>query len=46
MATLTEEFLNKFSKTDSVALVVNLQDKMKTIKSILNEKVSELAEEI
>ena len=46
MAALTEESLNKLSKTDLVALAVNLQDKMKTIKSNLNEKASNLTEEV
>ena len=46
MAALTEESLNKLSKTDLVALAVNLQDKMETMKSNLNEKVSNLTEEI
>ena len=45
MATVTEEFLNKLSKTDLVALAVNLQDKMETMKSNLNEKVSNLTED-
>ena len=45
MAALTEESLNKLSKTDLVALVVNLQDKMETMKSDLNETVSILTEE-
>ena len=34
------------SKTDLVALVVNLQDKMETMKSNVNEKVSNLTEEV
>ena len=42
MAALTEESLNKLSKTDLVTLAVNLQDKMETMKSNLNEKVSDL----
>ena len=46
MAALTEESLNKLSKTDLVALAVNLQNKMKTIKSNLNEKASNLTEEV
>ena len=46
MAALTEESLNKLSKTDLVALAVNLQDKMETMKSNLNEKVSNLTEEV
>ena len=46
MAALTEEPLNKLSKTDLVALTVNLQDKMETMKSNLNEKVSNLTEEV
>ena len=45
MSALTEESLNKSSKTDLVALVVNLQDKMETMKSNLNETVSILTEE-
>ena len=44
MAALTEESLNKLNKTDLVTLVVNLQDKMETMKSNLNEKVSNLTE--
>ena len=46
MAALTEESLNKLSKTDLVALAVNLQDKMETMKSNLNETVSILTEEV
>ena len=46
MAALTEESLNKLSKTDLVALVVNLQDKTETMKSNLNEKVSNLNAEV
>ena len=46
MAALTEESLNKLSKTDLVALAVNQQDKMETMKSNLNEKVSNLTEEV
>ena len=46
MAALTEESLNKLNKTDLVTLVVNLQDKMETMKSNLNEKVSNLTEEV
>ena len=46
MAALTEESLNKLSKTDLVTLAVNLQDKMETMKSNLNEKVSNLTEEV
>ena len=46
MAALTEESLNKLGKTDLVALAVNLQDKMETMKSNLNEKVSNLTEEV
>ena len=42
MSALTEESLNKLSKTDLVTLAVNLQDKMETMKSNLNEKVSDL----
>ena len=45
MAALTEESLNKLSKTDLVALAVNLQHKMETMESNLNEKVSNLTEE-
>ena len=45
MAALAEESLNKLSKTDLVALAVNLQDKMETMKSNLNEKVCNLTEE-
>ena len=41
----TEESLKKLSKTDFVVLEVNLQDKMETMKSNLNEKVSNLIEE-
>ena len=36
----TDESLKKLSKTDFVVLEVNLQDKMETMKSNLNEKVS------
>ena len=39
MAALTEEYLSKLSKADLVALAVNLQDKMKTTKSNLNENL-------
>ena len=46
MATLTGESLDKFSKTDLMALAVNLQDKMETMASNLNEKVSNLTEEV
>ena len=46
MAALTEESLNKVSKTDLVALAVNLQDKLETMKSNLNEKVTNLTEEV
>ena len=46
MASLTEESLNKLSKTDLVALAVNQQDKVETMKSNLNEKVSNLTEEV
>ena len=46
MAALTEESLNKLSKTDLVALAFNLQDKMETMKSNLNGKVSNLTEEV
>ena len=43
MAVLIE---NKLLKTDLLSLVVNLQDKMETMKSNLNEKVSNLTEEV
>ena len=46
MAALTEESLNKLSKTDLAALVVNLQDKMETMKINLNKKISNLTEEV
>ena len=46
MVALIEESLNKLSKTDLVALAVNLQDKMESMKSNLNEKVSNLTEEL
>ena len=46
MAALTEESLKNLSKTDLVALAVNLQDKMETMKSNLNEKASNLTEEV
>ena len=46
MSALTEESLNKLSKTDLVTLAVNLQDKMETMKSNLNEKFSNLTEEV
>ena len=46
MAALTEESLNKLSKTDLVEFAVNLQDKMETMKSNRNEKVSNLTEEV
>ena len=46
MAALTEESLNKLSKTDLVEFAVNLQDKMETMKSNWNEKVSNLTEEV
>ena len=46
MAAVTGESLNKLSKTDLVALVINLQDKMETMKSHLNEKVSNLTEKV
>ena len=45
MAALTEESSKKLSRTDLVAFVVNLQDKVETMKSNLNEKVSNLTEE-
>ena len=44
MAALTEESLNKFSKTDSVA--TNLLDKMETMKSNVNEEVINLTEKV
>ena len=43
MAVLIE---NKLLKTDLLLLVVNLQDKMETMKSKLNDKVSNLTEEV
>ena len=46
MAALTEESLNKLSKRDLVALAVNLQDKMETMKSNLNGTVSNPTEEV
>ena len=46
MSALIEESLNKFSKTDLAALVVNLQDKMETMKINLNMKISNLTEEV
>ena len=46
MAALTEESLNKLSKTDLVEFAVNLQDKMETMKSNRKEKVSNLTEEV
>ena len=46
MVALIEESLNKLSKTNLVALAVNLQDKMESMKSNLNEKVSNLTEEL
>ena len=46
MAALTEESLNKINKTNLMALAVNLQDKMETMKRNLNEKVSNLTEEV
>ena len=46
MATLTEESSTKLSKTDLVALAVNLQYKMETLKGNLNEKASSLTEEV
>ena len=46
MVALTEESLNKLSKTDLVAVAVNLQDKMETMKNNPNEKVSNLSEEV
>ena len=45
MAALTEESSKKLIRTDLVAFVVNLQDKVETMKSNLNEKVSNLTEE-
>ena len=46
MAALAEESLNKLSKRDLVALAVNLQDKMETMKNNLNGKVSNPTEEV
>ena len=46
MAALTEESVNKLSKTDLLALVVNLQDKMQTMKNNLNYRVGNLTEEV
>ena len=43
MAVLIE---NKLLKTDLLSLVVNLQDKMEAMKSKLNDKVSNLTEEV
>ena len=42
MAILIDESLNKLSKTDLVTLVVNMQDKMETMKSNLVEEVQKL----
>ena len=39
MAALAEKSLNKLSKTDLLAVAVNLQDKMETMRSNPNEKV-------
>ena len=46
MAALTEEYLNKLSKTDILALAFSLQDKMEGMKSNLTEKVSSVTEEV
>lgn len=46
MAALTEEPLNKLSKTNLVRLAVNPQDKMEIMRSNLNEKVINLTEEV
>ena len=47
MAPLTEESLKKHSKTNLMALAVNLQTKcMKRMKRNLNEKVSNLTEKV
>ena len=46
MAALTEESVNKLSKTDLLTLVVNLQDKMQTMKNNLNYRVGNLTEEV
>ena len=47
MAPLTEESLKKHSKTNLMALVVNLQIKcMKRMKRNLNENVSNLTEKV
>ena len=46
MSVLTEESLSKLNKTDVVALPVNLQEKMETMKSNLNETVNNLTEEV
>ena len=42
MSALTEESLNRLSKTDLVTLAVNLQDKIETMKSNLNEVSEEV----
>ena len=48
MVALTEESLSKLSKTDVhlVALVVNLHDQIEAMKNNLNEKVSNVTEEV
>ena len=46
VAALTEESLNKLSKTNLVRLAVNPQDKMEIMRSKLNEKVINLTEEV
>ena len=46
MVTLTEESSTKLSKTDLVALAVNTQYKMETLKGNLNEKASSLTEDV
>ena len=45
MAALTEELVNKLVK-HLLALVVNLQDKMQTMKNNLNYRVGNLTEEV
>ena len=44
MAALTEESLNKLSKTDLVALVVNLQSKMDLVNSDLVAELRKMRE--
>ena len=46
MAVLTEESLNKLSKTDLVTLLCNMQNKMETMRSNLNDEVNNLTEEV